>query len=318
MPLPMESQADRLGRGDSYTLLALLLGVLFVLVIPPFWLKVPGLTLVCIGCIGFVKKSHWTHQWSRAKQLWTAMAAIIVVCLASIPQLVSQWKSEHPAQSPISSLTPAALPSSSPTHSSLMAPVKAMTKRTLPKRPIAPASIPLSLSADEVADKVVKRIADQRPVSTPAPIPTPKPLCRGDNLSICTDEDLLEWGKPLDKEISRYYGYYETERDKAQTLSGNNLLAAMEKAENTLADRFRDCCAEETEKYYREICVRVGGGHQKTDFFEWKQQLMNPVGSKEWKAARQHVIIEVPNIHYELEMRMLDLDLAIKLKNLRH
>jgi hypothetical protein len=120
--VPTESQTDRLSRGDSYPLLGLLLGVLFVLFVPPFWLKVPGLLLVCLGCIGFARKSHWTHQWSATKQIWVGVLATIFVCAVSIPQLISQWKPEQ-ASPPIlknsSSVeqTPPPRPSSSPQSS---------------------------------------------------------------------------------------------------------------------------------------------------------------------------------------------------------
>lgn len=315
MSVPIEPQADRLSRGDSYTLLGLLLGVLFVLVVPPFWLKVPGLMLVCVSCIGFARKSHWTHQWRRSKQLWTAISAIIVVCLVSIPQLASQWKSEHPVPTQISSSMPIPL-SSTPAKLPPRIPVKVRSKKITEKPLVIPSPTPVPLTADELADKVAKRLADQRPVSTPTPIPTPtpKPLCRGDNLSICTDEDLLEWGKPLVKEVGRFYGYYEDERGKA---AEHHSIKAFEEAENTLADRFRNCCAEDAAKYYREISSRVGGGARQSDFLEWENKLMKPIGSHEWKAARQDASRMVLNIRYELDLRMIDLESAIRLANLK-
>jgi hypothetical protein len=313
MPIPIEPQTDRLSRGDSYTLLGLLLGVLFVLVVPPFWLKVPGLVLVCISCIGFTRKSHWTHQWKRSKQLWIAISAIIVVCLVSIPQLASQWKSEHPVPTPISSSAPIPLSSPVPIPVPHRIPVKLKSKKVTEKPLVIPSPTPVPLTADELADKVVQRIADQRPVSTPTPMPTPtpKPLCRGDNLSICTDEDLLEWGKPLMHELDSIFGLWQRSTDKIDGIDPNNhakRLAAYVDAENYAAKQYKDCCGEDAMKYYKQLSARIGGGTQKASYFEWTRKISEPENSHDWKdaalsASTMIMFIKQDLGHLELALR---------------
>lgn len=188
------------------------------------------------------------------------------------------------------------------------------------QNPTAPiqtaASVPPGPTAADVAEAVARKLAEQQKAQ--AQPPPPKPPCRGDNLTLCTDEDLLEWGRPLEEEIGRYFGYYQEEMSKAGALKGDDMLRAYEKAESTLADRFRDCCAEETDRYYREVTSRIGGGHEETGFLEWDHELMQPVGSREWKHASENAGSMVLEIRYELQMRMNDLNIAIKFKELHH
>jgi hypothetical protein len=85
--------------GDSLGLLALIFAVLATVLAPPFWVKVVLLAL-CVPCIyTFANRSHWTHSWNPLVQNIMATVLVIIVSLIGVPQLMTQWKSEHPAQS---------------------------------------------------------------------------------------------------------------------------------------------------------------------------------------------------------------------------
>lgn len=221
-----------------------------------------------------------------------------------------QAKTELEKQKPIaSSPTPVPLPTKST--------VQSASKKTSRIAAVIPSPTPASapLTPDELAEKVASKLASQQPT----PTPTPRPPCRGDNLGLCTDEDLLEWGKPLLKEIDRYFGYYQQESKIAtDTLSGMKMVQAHEAAEKALAVRFLDCCANETVTYYKEAASRVGGGHQQQEFFDWEDRLVKlKQGSKDWNDVASHAGGMVLNIRYELEMRMIELETEIKMKKVR-
>ena len=87
-----------LSRADSWSVLALLVGVLFVIVLPPLPLKALLLVGVCIGIFLFCIYSHWTHRWLRSRQLAAASAVTVLLLAIGIPQFISQWRAEHPQQ----------------------------------------------------------------------------------------------------------------------------------------------------------------------------------------------------------------------------
>src|SRR5260370_32210143 len=94
----------RLNRYDSWSVLALLVGVFLVIVVPPLPLKVLLLVGVCVGFFLFCIYSHWTHGWSRLRQRSAASVVIVLLLAFGIPQFISQWKAEHPK--PVASQSP--------------------------------------------------------------------------------------------------------------------------------------------------------------------------------------------------------------------
>lgn len=161
-----------------------------------------------------------------------------------------------------------------------------------------------SPTTEELATAIAKKIAEQQPVPPPAPV---KP-CRGDELSACTDEALIEWGTPLIEKISRIQDQYMLESKISREFTGDKFLAAMEAAETSEADDYRDCCAEDALKYDKELISRIGGGMQQSSFTEWTQKLTQPVGSSGWKSARSGADTMILRIRYELQ------ELVIKLR----
>ena len=96
---PLAEGKDGLTLGDSIAVLALLIGVYFVIVAPPLYAKVPLLVLVCGGFVWFTRTSHWSHSWSSIKKNSWAVILVVLLCVVSFPQFVGQWKSEHPGKS---------------------------------------------------------------------------------------------------------------------------------------------------------------------------------------------------------------------------
>ena len=169
-------------------------------------------------------------------------------------------------------------------------------------------------NTEELASLIAKKLL----TPTPTPTPAPKPICRGDNLRLCSDEDLLEWGRPLMAEISRYFGYYQDDLKKAQALEGRQLLSAHDRAKEQLAARFKDCCAEETQAYYKEIEARLGGGHEEAEFYAWNQRLIGShEGAKDWPDICFYADSKILDIRYNLETRMIEFDGAIKRAQIR-
>lgn len=85
-----------LNRPDSYSVLALLVGVILVIIVPPLPLKVFLLIVVCVGVVLFCKRSHWTHTLSKLRQRSLSFAIVALLLVVGIPQFISQWKAEHP------------------------------------------------------------------------------------------------------------------------------------------------------------------------------------------------------------------------------
>ena len=79
--LPVGSEwREPLNRADSIGLLAMLLGILFVLVHPTIWYKVPAFALLCFGTAYLIWSSHWTYR--LAKGVRAIVVAIVVAALA--------------------------------------------------------------------------------------------------------------------------------------------------------------------------------------------------------------------------------------------
>ena len=187
-----------------------------------------------------------------------------------------------------------------------------------PPKVVAAPKVP---TAEEIASAVGQKLKDIQPAPSTAPDkntatatnvvpaavvplviqpPTAQP-CRGDRLSQCSVDQLLEWGKPLVANIDAVESDYMVDLKKLDYVKSGNWfgeligigdknskwLKAHALAEEKAADRFRDCCAESALVYHKELAQRTAGGLQNTDAYEWVQNLVKPVRSKEWKKARQ-------------------------------
>ena len=92
------TEGNHFNFGDSVGLAALIVTVLSVILTPPLPLKIVLLCLSAIGCFIFLHKSHWTHTWSGLARNSAAGMLLVTLGAVAIPQLISQWRNEHPAQ----------------------------------------------------------------------------------------------------------------------------------------------------------------------------------------------------------------------------
>jgi hypothetical protein len=99
--MPKTPKKDQLSLGDTWTIFGVLLGVLFVIIIPPLYAKIPLFLAVCTGLAWLTHRSHWTVAWNPW-QKWLVALLIVFICSAiAIPQFISQWRSENPTSATI-------------------------------------------------------------------------------------------------------------------------------------------------------------------------------------------------------------------------
>jgi hypothetical protein len=89
------STSPKLGLGDTWTILGVLLGVFLVIFVPPLWLKVPIFVVVCGGFVWLVHRSHWTSEWSWPLKFGSAFLTTIAASALAVPQFVAQWRVEQ-------------------------------------------------------------------------------------------------------------------------------------------------------------------------------------------------------------------------------
>lgn len=192
---------------------------------------------------------------------------------------------------------------------------------------------------DELAamsESLKRQIASAQPsipitpsTTQPARLPTPAKPCRGDGLSECSDEQLLEWGKPLLENVEAIENAHMADLKALDDIKGNWIgfligkdkdskwLKAYAEAQEKAADRFRDCCAENTLKYQKELAQRVGGGLEKNELYDWIQKLLKPINSKVWKEARQEGGSKIVDITGDLNLLRIGLDSKIRMSRIR-
>jgi hypothetical protein len=178
----------------------------------------------------------------------------------------------------------------------------------------APVKVP---TAEEIAAALEQRLKAALPTptpyqakspsplvqATPLPTPTPRP-CYGDHLTECSTEQLLAWGKPLSSNIEDVVNAYMADLKKLDDIKetkGNwfkdlvgvgqdsKWLSAYALAQETAAERFRNCCAESALAYHKALASRVGGGKENREIYDWIDDLMKPTKSKEYKNARDNL-----------------------------
>jgi len=219
--------------------------------------------------------------------------------------------------------------------------VVAQTSREHKPAPIATIHVP---TAEEIASAVRRQLKEAEPPSIPPhtsdrttatnsvpapvvvtpvnPLPTTQ-QCRGDRLSECSDEQLLQWGEPLVANIEAIANNYMADLKKLDDIKGGNWFGGLigigdkdskwmkgyAQAQETAADHFRDCCAENALVYDRELAQRTGGGLEKNEIYEWIEHLMKPIRSKEWKNARQDAG-KIVDLVFDLKVLQINLTIA--------
>jgi hypothetical protein len=92
-----EERAKPLNFIDSIGILSLILSLVVVVLTPPLWLKILLLIASILGSYTFALRSHWTHRWPLEYRYGLATLAAVILLAVAIPQLMAQWKVEHPA-----------------------------------------------------------------------------------------------------------------------------------------------------------------------------------------------------------------------------
>jgi hypothetical protein len=133
--MPPPPSKDQLSRGDTWTILGVLVGVFFVIILPTLYLKIPMFLGVCIGLGWLAHKSHWVTTWSTPKKIALSGAVVIVCCAISIPQFWAQWRAEHPLS--VRSVSAVVVPFVDP---SVIASDKELPHVDLTKRPLIKAA----------------------------------------------------------------------------------------------------------------------------------------------------------------------------------
>lgn len=89
---PLNKKTGQLTKGDTWTILGVVLGSLFAVVVPPLGVRIPIFLLVCCGLLRLAHTSHWVTNWSSWKRTIVGLATVAICALISVPELVSQWK----------------------------------------------------------------------------------------------------------------------------------------------------------------------------------------------------------------------------------
>lgn len=184
--------------------------------------------------------------------------------------------------------------------------VAALKQQSTLQAPSSPPQVKVFRSVEDFIAEAEKRRAECE-----AKLP-PEPPCHGDDLKSCGEKGLMEWGKPLLSKIKKIDEEYSLERKMAGQYTGNKFLRAVEAAEIDAADKYRDCCAADALKYFKELAQRMGGGEDSQGFYEWSNKLLSPVKSKEWKEARSLADIPMMHAYFVMQGRIIDLDRRIR------
>lgn len=230
----------------------------------------------------------------------------------------------------------------------------AFVAENLRQRQSGAIALPKCPSAEELASEVDKRLsarlspnpknpAAEKPPALTKPIPTSAPAtlyppesrpCRGDALKECSDEQLLEWGKPLVADIEGINNQYVTDAKKLDDIKGGKMdwlreltgvgadkdskfVKGFELANRSAIQRFRDCCAERAIAYHKELLQRDHKRSDNTALYEWVQNLLKPINSKEWKKAREEGS-KVGDVYFDLDFFQIDLGYIVSVRRIGH
>jgi len=162
------------------------------------------------------------------------------------------------------------------------------------------------------------------------PIQPISPNSCQDNLSGCSDEQLLEWGKPLLKRMNDIVDAHMVALGKLDDIKGGNWMSfltgqdkdskwlrAYADAQESAADHFRDCCAENALHYHKELLQRLDGGQDNITLYAWINELLQPLKSKAWKAARKEGGSQVMDVRNDLQSLSSTLDTRVRMSKLK-
>jgi hypothetical protein len=92
---PLREWKQQLNRADSIGLLGILVGTIFVLIVPTVWYKVTAFALVCFGFGYFTWLSHWTYRIRGIWKVGIIVGIVVLLGVGALPQFVAQWRMEH-------------------------------------------------------------------------------------------------------------------------------------------------------------------------------------------------------------------------------
>ena len=84
-----------LNGAESIGLLGVLVGTLFVIIVPTVLSKLPAFLLVCFASAYFIWLSHWTYRWKRWLRIVLILLTFVLLNVGVLPQFVAQWRLEH-------------------------------------------------------------------------------------------------------------------------------------------------------------------------------------------------------------------------------
>ena len=135
----------------------------------------------------------------------------------------------------------------------------------------------------------------------------------------------MEWGKPLVTNIEAVENDYMADLKKLDDIKAGSWnwlreiagigdkdsrwLKAYADAQEKAVTRFRSCCADSALSYHKELAQRIGGGLAQADIYEWMQDLMKPVKSREYKNARDDAS-KIINVLGDLHQLQIELEIA--------
>lgn len=300
----------------------------------------------------------WTLEPLSHRHKWTWRVGLIVVgALFSVLTHVQQAKQRAKTANDARELEERAIRQAQESDqrlSDLKQNLNALLAESLRQKRSAAVVLPKYPSAEELADELDKRLsarlspnsknptADKPPVPTkptPTPVPTaPDPAmirsCRGDHLNECSDENLLEWGKPLVANIEDIQNQYMADTKKLDDIKGGKMdwlrelagvggdkdskwVKGFELANRSATEHFRDCCAARAIVYHKELLQRDHKRPDNTTLYEWVQDLQKPTNSKEWKKAREEGS-KVGDVYFDLDFFQIDLDYLVSLRRIGH
>jgi hypothetical protein len=183
-----------------------------------------------------------------------------------------------------------------------------------PKTVIMPA-LPIQqgpvLSAEEIAAIVAKQLKNNQP-PPPVTLPNPHKPCRGDDLGNCTDDELVDWSKPLLSHVEAIYSEYVKERNIFSNTTFKDRRKFMETyllfQENTSA-RYLDCCSEDVLKFYKEMALRLGGGLQPKSLEDWTHDLTLQSKSQQHQDAVMMIGSHIISIRGDLSILPAELNI---------
>jgi hypothetical protein len=163
--------------------------------------------------------------------------------------------------------------------------------------------------------------------------PTVRPY-RDDRLSDCSDEQILENLKLLVASIGVVKDEYSAETGRFQDIKSGKLdwareltgiggdkdskwIKGYELANRNATERFRDCCAERALVYHKELIQRDQKRSDDAGLYEWVQNLLKPINSKEWKKARDEGS-SVGRVYFDLDFFRIDLEYFVGVSQNKH